>query len=252
MFGMEIWQLAVAVGVAVLAGFVKGAIGFALPMIMLSVYASIFDADTALALLILPVTATNVAQALRQGWCEAWKTAVQYRVHLITLLVYIAISANFVTILPQAVAYALLGGPIILYSVSEILGYGFRLHTRHAKRFEFWSSVVGGLFGGISGIWGPPLIAYLMSMKVEKTEAMRIMGVSFFAGGVMLTGAHLMTGVMNAHTFPMSALLVIPSFVGLWLGFRAHDRLNAVMFRRATLFVLMLTGMNLLRKAFMG
>ncbi|TQS73673.1 sulfite exporter TauE/SafE family protein [Rhodobacteraceae bacterium] len=250
MFGLDLWHFAAVCGIALVAGFVKGAIGFALPMIMLSVMASFLDIETALALLILPVLVTNTAQAFREGWRAAWESAVKYRVHIITVLVFIAISAGFVRVLPQTVMYALLGVPIVLYAALEFSGKPLIIPVHHAKRAEFLLSVVGGLFGGISGIWGPPLIVYLMSTNVEKTEAMRVMGVSFFAGGVVLTGAHLMTGVLDRDTAPLSALLVLPALLGLWLGFWMHDRLNAVVFRQCTLLMLMLTGLNLLRRAF--
>jgi hypothetical protein len=66
---------------------------------------------------------------------------------------------------------------------------------------------------------------------------------------VVLTVAHIGSGVLNAQTAPASALLVIPAMVGMWLGFRAQDRLDAARFRRWTLILLLLTGLNLIRRA---
>ncbi|OCX61647.1 hypothetical protein BFP70_15170 [Thioclava sp. SK-1] len=251
MYGLELWQLGAAILVTFCAGFVKGAIGFALPMIMLSVFASFMDAETALALLIVPVVATNAAQAFRNGFAAAWQTAVEYRVHLITLLVFIAISAPLVTILPAMVMFLILGVPIVLYSANELLGRSLVIPIHHRKRAEFGLSVIGGLYGGISGIWGPPLIIYLLSTGVEKAKSMRVMGVSFFGGGLMLTLAHLFTGVLDHRTLPLSIFLALPALLGIWVGFRAHDRLDPAKFRRFTLLMLLLTGANLLRKALM-
>ena len=43
-------------------------------------------------------------------------------------------------------------------------------------------------------------------------------------------------------------MLVLPAAIGMWLGFRAHDRLDAQRFRRWTLVLLLLTGLNLVRR----
>ena len=68
-------------------------------------------------------------------------------------------------------------------------------------------------------------------------------------GAVALTFAHLNSGLLNAQTLPLSAVVVIPALIGLWLGFLAHDRLDVAQFRRWTLVLLVLTGANLIRRA---
>jgi hypothetical protein len=73
--------------------------------------------------------------------------------------------------------------------------------------------------------------------------------VVFLISAVMLLGAHLASGVLNALTLPVSALMMVPAMAGMWLGFRLQDRLNPARFRRWTLVLLALTGLNLLRRA---
>lgn len=53
--------------VALVAGTIKGLVGFAMPMIMVSGLSSIMAPDLALAGLILPTLVTNGFQALKQG-----------------------------------------------------------------------------------------------------------------------------------------------------------------------------------------
>ena len=78
---------------------------------------------------------------------------------------------------------------------------------------------------------------------------MVLSAILFLLGAVMLTVAHIGSGVLNPTTAPVSALMVVPAMLGTWLGFRAHDRLDAARFRRWTLVMLLLTGLNLLRRA---
>jgi uncharacterized membrane protein YfcA len=69
---------------------------------------------------------------------------------------------------------------------------------------------------------------------------------------VLLAGAHLGSGVLRAETAPLSALLVVPAVAGMWLGGFWQDRIDQATFRKATLAVLLVAGLNLLRRAVLG
>lgn len=249
MFGLDLFHLWLAIAITLFSGFVKGAIGFAMPMIMLSALGSFLTAQQAVAAVILPVLITNIRQALRQGWRPAWGSVIAYRWHIGMVVAFIPVSAYFATRVPQALMYGLIGGPITAYALWQLMGHSLVLPVHHRRRAEIVTGIIGGLFGGISGIWGPPLLVLLLSLHAPKAEQMRVQGVVFLIGAMMLTAAHLQSGLLNAQTLPFSALLVLPALVGMALGYLAHDRLNIAQFRRWTLILLVLTGLNLLRRA---
>lgn len=58
--------------------------------------------------------------------------------------------------------------------------------------------------------------------------------------------------MLNARTLPLSAALVVPAAAGMWLGFRVQDKLDPAIFRKATLAVLAVAALNLIRKGLMG
>ncbi len=248
MLGLQTWEVLLAAAVTLFSGFVKGAVGFAMPMIMISAFGSFLPKETALALLILPTLATNIAQAFRQGWRAAWESVVIYRRHIAMVVIFLVVSAQFVTAIPQTVTHVLLGAPILAFALWQLAGRSLALRIEHRARAEVGLGIIGGLYGGISGVWGPPLIVYLLSIGAGKQETVRVQGVVFLIGAVALTGAHLASGVLNAQTLPLSALMVVPGALGLWVGFRMQDRLDPVRFRRWTLVLLALTGCNLLRR----
>lgn len=249
MFGLEPWQFWAAMAITAFSGFVKGAIGFAMPMVMMSAFGSIMPATTALAALILPVLFTNIQQGLRQGPAAARESVVQFRWHIGMVIVFMLISAGFATRIPQWLMYLLLGVPIIAFAGWQLAGWPLQLPVHRQCRAEIVSGAVGGLYGGVSGIWGPPLIVYLLSIGIGKAEQVRVQGVVFLIGAAVLTVAHLYSGVLNAQTLPLSALLCLPAFAGMQAGFRLQDRLDLGQFRRWTLVLLVLTGGNLVRRA---
>ncbi|MDW4550262.1 sulfite exporter TauE/SafE family protein [Defluviimonas sp. D31] len=249
MIGYDLTVLAMALAVTLFAAVVKGAVGFAMPMIMISGLASFLPADTALAALILPTLATNLAQALRQGPGAAIATTVEYHRLLIALCLVILVAAQLVPVMPQAILLATLGLPITAFALTQLAGWQLRFDAHNRGRAEILTGLVGGFFGGISGVWGPPTIALLLSLDIDKRENVRVQGVVYLIGSAMLLVAHLGSGVANATTLTLSALLTPPALAGLWLGFAIQDRLDARRFRRWTLVVLAATGLNLVRRA---
>jgi uncharacterized membrane protein YfcA len=80
---------------------------------------------------------------------------------------------------------------------------------------------------------------------------MRIQGVIYGLGAIALTVAHLWSGVLSAQTVPFSLAMVLPAVLGMWIGGRIFDRIDQKMFHRATLVVLLIAGLNLIRRAAM-
>ena len=97
---LTVLNLLVAFAIAALAGTVKGMVGFAMPMILVSGLSLFLPPDIALAGLILPTLVTNGMQALRQGAQAAWQSIYRFRIFLLVGLAFLLVSAQLVRILP--------------------------------------------------------------------------------------------------------------------------------------------------------
>lgn len=243
---------AYALAIAVLAGVVKGVVGFAMPMILISGLSSLLAPDLALAALILPTLVTNGMQALRQGGRAALASVSRFRVFLLVGLVMLLLSAQMVSILPAAALLAMIGIPVAAFAIVQLLGWQPRPLSAPSLRLEIGIGAFAGFIGGLSGVWGPPVVAYLTALNTEKQTQMRIQGVIYGLGAVALLVAHLGSGVLTARTALLSASLVPAAVLGMWLGSRIQDRIDQTMFRQATLCVLLVAGLNLVRRAFFG
>jgi uncharacterized membrane protein YfcA len=250
--GLPLWGFWLAMAITLFAGFVKGAVGFAMPLIMISFFSSFMPPDLALAALILSVLTTNLHQSFRQGIAPAVASARRYWRIILLTCIGILISAPFVVLLPQRLMLALLGVPVMIFALMQLTGWQPTIAPRHRNGAEYGLGLVGGLYGGISGIWGPPVIVYLLAVGTAKTEMVRVLGVIFMIGAIVLTLAHLGSGVLNARTLPFSLVLMVPASLGMILGFRLQDRLDPERFRFWTLVVLMVVALNLVRRAVMG
>ena len=255
MFGLEIITpaaFAAACGVAFFAGLVKGIVGFAMPMLMVSGLGSFLPPELAVAALIVPTVASNAMQSFRQGGRAAWDSLKHHKRYLIIGGVVLVVSAQLVGWIDGRVMLALIGGPIALFGLAQLAGWSPRIYPEERPRAEVGFGVISGFFGGLAGVWGPPMVLYLTALGTPKQEQVRVQGVAFGLGGVLLLLAHMQSGVFNWNTAQFSAALCVPALVGMWLGLRVQDRLDQALFRRLTLVVLILAGLNLLRRALFG
>lgn len=245
-----LWLFVIAV--TLLAGFVKGAVGFAMPMIMISGIGSFLSPELALASLIIPTVLSNLMQTFRGGLAEAWLAVKRFRRYIVIMLVVIVLSAQLIRFLSTSAMFLTVGVPISLIVLVQLTGWRPHFRPEHRDRTEAIIATIAGAIGGLAGVWGPPTTAYLTAIETPKLEQIRIQGVIFGAGAVVLFFTHLRTGVLNELTLPFSALMVVPAVIGMMIGFRYQDRLDQAKFRRITLIVLGVAGLNLIRRGLMG
>jgi uncharacterized membrane protein YfcA len=53
---------------------------------------------------------------------------------------------------------------------------------------------------------------------------------------------------LHGETIVFSALLVVPALTGMWVGSKVMNRFDQATFRKATLLVLLLAAINLVRR----
>ncbi len=234
--------------VALLAGIIKGMVGFGMPMILISGLSSFLAPEVALAGLIFPTLLSNGFQAFRHGPAAAWRSIKQFRRFLLTGGIAMVLSAQFVRWVPPNTLLVMIGAPVALFALLQLLGRPIRIAKPNAGG-EVAVGAVAGAIGGVSGVWGPPTVTYLTAIGTEKFAQIRIQGVIYGLGAVVLMFAHIGSGVLSAKTASLSVFLVVPALFGMWAGTAISDRIDQKVFQRVTLVVLLLASLNLIRRA---
>ena len=241
-----------AVAVTILAGFVKGTVGFAMPLVMISGMGILIDPRIVVAGIVIPILISNGLQVWRAGFGQAREALREHWRYCLLVCIMILISAQFVTLIPPEPMFIVLGIPVVVLCAVQLAGWQPRLSAAMRPRFEWIAGILAGALGGLAGTWGPPTVLYLLALDTPRDRQMAVQGVIYGLGSIMLFVGHLQSGILNAQTWSFSALLVLPAVVGMWLGYRLGDRLDQVKFRRATLLVLIVAGLNLIRRGVMG
>ncbi|MFU1476470.1 sulfite exporter TauE/SafE family protein [Roseovarius sp. C7] len=234
--------LAMGLGIGFLAGLLKGCIGFGLPTVMIAGLSLIMGPEVALAALALPALVSNGWQALRGGTAAAWASLRRFRVFLLSGFALMVISAQFVPYLPPRLMILLIGVPIFLFALFALMGRHLPIPQNPSQRVQGGVGAISGLIGGVTGMWGPPTVALLTAMQTDKGDQLRIQGVIYGLGAVTLVGSHLVSGVLNAQTVPLSLAMILPALAGMRAGFLIHDWLDQRQFQRLTHVALLIAG----------
>ena len=230
----------------VLAGLVKGTIGMGMPAILMVTLTLFIPPIEAIPIIVLPMLFVNVFQFLRGPQPKA--IARKYAVFVWAMAAVMAVTAYNIRWFPEAVLLTSIGVAMILFAVPSLFGWRFPVGPN-----PLWQVLAGGtagVIGGLSSVWSPPVVMYLMGRDVGKDEFIGAIGFIFMIGSVTLA---LALGSIQLLTVD----IILPSVVGLALtmiGFRTGEiirqHINLEMFRRLVLMAFLIMGGRLVLISF--
>ncbi len=246
-FGLDTTMLTLASLALMLGGFVKGAIGVGLPVVAIAVLSNFLPVPLLLAIVVIPILMTNLWQAIDAGNLQ--RPLARFWPMTLCLLVLIWFSARLVVELNPRILYALIGTSVLLFVLSSY----FRLAWNVSPSAERWAGPLagslGGFLGGISAIWGPPMMIYFVMLRLPKEDYIQAVGLVWFIASIPLVIAYARYGILTAETALLSGLACIPGFIGLAIGQALRKYINQQAFTKLLLLFLFLVSLNLLRRA---
>ena len=240
--------LLLATAVAVAAGFVKGVSGMALPLVLLTGLSLILPVPVVAAIIAIPALVANVLQARAAGGIAALATFREFWLLNTTLFLTTFASTQLLVALEERTLLLTLGTGAFCLAALQALGPQRELPKRWRKPLELPCALVGGFFGGLSGLWGTVLVIYFVALRLDKEAFIRATGVALLAGSIPYVAGHLQSGILNSTTLPLSAAATAPVLAGLWAGRKLRNHLNLVTFRRIVIAILLVAALNLIRR----
>jgi uncharacterized membrane protein YfcA len=244
----DVWTIVHIFVSFLLGGLVKGVAGLGLPLVAMPLLSFALPLKTSVALLIVPIFTTNLAQSFQGGLAKP--TLRRFWPTWLTVAAVIAIAAQALVAVDEKILYAIIGTTLILMTIT--LRYRPSLQVSPAQ--EKWAAPAiaasGGLLGGFTGIYGPPFMIFLAGLRMKKGEFVAAISQYFVAGNVGLTLGLLSFGGAGPRELAMSAAATIPAYLGLWLGQRVHALLDESRFSALLYVVYLATGASFLIRAF--
>ncbi len=119
-----------------------------------------------------------------------------------------------------------------------------------SKAWVFLAASLAGLLGSLYGISGPPLIIYFKSKKMDKRMFRVALMSIFLSMSIIRTFVYGGLGFYTKSLL-LSFIMLLPfSFLGLFLGYKAHDYIPELIFKKITSFILFISGVLLVFKNF--
>ncbi|MCH7832256.1 MAG: sulfite exporter TauE/SafE family protein [Proteobacteria bacterium] len=248
MLGYDWFMLAVMSGALITGGVVKGVVGLGLPIVTLAILLNFMPPLTVLGLLVAPILVTNLWQSLRAG--NLLQPLGRFWPMIVMAVIFLFIGAELIVGMDTAVLFAVLGCFVVVFSATNLIKP--RVHPLKPET-EKWAGplagALGGLLGGISTIWGPPMMMYFVMLKLDKDTFVRTVGLAWFSMAVPLTFAYWRNGIFTGDVIPLSLAACVPGMIGIRIGEKIRQHIDQETFRKVMLAVLLIIGLNLIRRA---
>jgi hypothetical protein len=241
--------VAVAMAAFLAAGTVKGVLGVGLPMIAVPLIASVTSPAHAVALASVPIVVSNAWQAFHGGHMKDCVRRLWPM--LAAVIAGAAVGVQILATFDQQVVSGILGIVLVVFTALQAMPRGFTLDARGERWLGPPLGLLGGLLGGVSSLFGPLLILYLVALRMPKDVFIAAVALLFFTGSLPLFLGLVAHGILSPQQIALSALSSLPVIAGLVIGRRVRRHVPQALFEKALFVVLILIGLNLIRRAFL-
>jgi hypothetical protein len=230
-----------------LGGWVKGLVGLGLPMAALPLLTHVVGLKGAVSLLSVPIIAVNIWQAIDGGYLPS----MLRRFWPVALAMAIGIGAGTwaLNIIDPQPLYAVAGVAVLLALASNV----FRPDIAISPGLERWvgplAGALAGLLGGVSSLFGPPLIIFLVGLRLAKDEFVAAIALLYLLGGIPLLFGLMFQGIVAGEELLLSVLAMLPVAAGMLIGQRLRARLNGPLFTKLILGFMAFLAVSLIAKA---
>lgn len=238
-------EIAYAVGVLLLAYFVRGISGFGSGLLAVPLLALKFPLTVVVPLmLLLDFTASLVIGGLnfkQVRWDEV-RPLMPFSVLGVVLGTTLLVS------LPKQPLLIGLGIFVLIFALRSLL------NMPGEKSISRWwaipASLSGGTIGGLFGTGGPPYVIYLTRRIQEKGELRATFSGVFFLEGLFRIGSFVAAGLLvNTQIWKGYAMGLPIALLALYAGSHVHTGLSNAQIKRVIGGLLLVSGVSLIIKA---
>jgi uncharacterized membrane protein YfcA len=239
--------IVVIAGAFLIGGTVKGVIGLGLPSVSLALLAVTIDLTSAMALIVVPTFVTNVWQAIVGG--NGKVILVRLWLFFLMAALTVWIGAIALTRVDLSWLSALLGLLLIIYSAVNLIGFRFKISTRHEVWLGPLLGAVNGVLMGMTGSAVVPGVMYLQSIGLSRDMLIQAMGMLFMVSTFALAIALQQNAILTVEHSMISIAALVPGIIGMILGQQIRHSLSEALFRKVLFVSLLALGIYIIINA---
>jgi uncharacterized membrane protein YfcA len=233
----------------VLAGMVKGVTGMGLPTVSMGVLGAFMPPVAAASLLLIPSFVTNVWQLVTGPNFSA--SIARLWPMMLGIMIGTIAGSRLLTSANTKWTTIGLGAALTLYALSSLLVRPLSVPSRAERSLSPVVGLTTGLITGGTGVFVIPAVPYLQALGLRKDDLIQALGLSFTVSTAALAIGLGVGGAFHREDIAASALALLPSLLGMWLGTLVRKRISGATFRRGFLCCLALLGLELIIRPLM-
>lgn len=239
-------EIFILVGIFLFGGVIKGALGIGLPTYLIACLTFFYEPRVAVAMILFVIMATNVRQAMVGG--SVWDIIWRHRYYCAFASVGIFIVATIGAKVPASHLQTLVGFAIVIFAVNGLFANIPILPEKYDTPAQIIAGIGSGILGGLTGIWGPPLAIYLMSIPLDRDKFIQTLGVMFSVQSIFLIIGFIVSGELTGRIAGIGVAVLVPTFIGMYYGEKLRKHMDTEQFTRVFLIVFLVLGLNLIRR----
>jgi len=228
-------------------GAIKGTLGVGTPLLTVPMMSLVLPIHTAVAIMAIPVIVANLWQTINAG--QAVYVLKRFWPTLMAILCGTYIGAKILSVIDQHTLLFAIGGIVVGFTLLQFSQPHLRLPERLERPAGIAFGLISGVVGGISSMFGPPLIIYLVSLHLSKDMFVAAIGCLYLSAVVPWVAGLILFGVLDSRTLILSAAGTVPVLAGVLLGQQIRRRISEGRFRIFILMILLAAGCTMLWRA---
>lgn len=229
-------------------GLIKGTLGVGTPLLTVPLMALVLPAQLAVILMVMPVVVANVWQAFKAGRLHA--AAVRFWPVFVAILIGTYGGVAILATIDERSLLLVVGTVVIAAAILQSSSYRLRLSRSLEKPCGVLFGLASGVVGGLSSMFGPMLIIYLVSIPGLDKERF-VATISFLYISCVIPWVAMLAwfGILDQKLVLLSSLATLPVVVGLFVGEALRKGVSDARFRKMVLVVLLVSGGAMLWRA---
>ncbi len=233
-------------GAYFIAALVKGLTGLGFSTTALAILALFIGVKPALPLMLIPSLASNAVVMIDAGQFRV--VAKRFWPLYAATVPGVAIGLTTLALIDPSVAAAILGTVLIIYGIFALSQPGFRLSEDYERVLAAPAGLITGLVNGMTGSQVMPVLPYLMALRLTPDQFVQAINISFSLCSLVMAVGMAGLGWITSEVLLISAIGLVPMFVGLKIGSFFRRRLSVALFRTLVLCLLIVFGLLLIGK----
>ena len=224
---------------------IKGAVGIGMSMFSVPIIAFFLAPTTAMILLCVPVLITNILQMQIKKGIGSFRFFPMF----IALILGIIVGCNLILKINLSTISQIIAVSIIFAAIINLFGINIKsIKPNLERKLTIPLGFFSGIIGGLSNMYSPYILAYLVSTNLDKETLIRTMATMYFIGSIFIFPIWIYNGLGTFNDLIWSCLLLFPAILGQKIGTSIRSKISNENFKKIILYTLMIIGISLLIK----